>query len=137
MVLINGMSKLVKFREYKTSAGKLVLAGKSAESNEELVEQVGENEIVLHTVEPGSPFVNIKADSGEVTKEDIREAGVFCARYSQDWRDNKGKIKVHVFLGKDIYKQKKMKSGTFGVKKFKEIVVKKIDIESFKLNSED
>ena len=134
---MNSMDKLVKFREYKMSSGKLVLAGKSAESNEDLVEQVGENEIVLHTSEPGSPFVNIKADEKEVTKQDISEAGVFCARYSQDWRDNKRNIKVHVFSGKDIYKQKKMKSGTFGVKKFKEIVVKKSDIEGFKLNSED
>ncbi len=131
------MNKPVKFREYKTSSGKLVLGGKSAESNEELVEQVGENEIVLHTSLPGSPFVNIKSASGEVGKEDIREAGIFCARYSQDWRDNKKNVLVHVFLGKDIFKDKKMKAGTFGVKKFKEIVVKKIEIGSFKLNSED
>ena len=127
----------MKFREFKTSSGKKVLAGKSAENNEELIKHVEKNEDVFHTAKPGSPFVNIKADSKEVTKEDLMEAGIFCARYSQDWRDNKKNIQVHVFLGKDIFKDKKMKAGTFGVRKFKEIVVKKIDIEGFKLNSED
>ncbi len=121
----------MKFREFTTTSGKLVLAGKSAESNEELIKQVDDSEYVFHTKEPGSAFVNIKSDKNEVNKEDIKQAGVFCARYSQDWRDNKKDIIVHVFLGKDIFKDKKMKSGTFGVKKYKEIKVKKSDVLEF------
>lgn len=118
----------IKFREYKTSSGKLVLAGKSAENNEQLIKQAQKDEIVLHTKKPGSPFVNIK---GKASEKDIKEAAVFCARYSQDWRDNKQDVIVHYFKGKDIYKKKGMKLGTFGVKKFKELIVRKKDIEKF------
>ncbi len=120
---------MAKFREFETSSGKKVLGGKSAQNNEELIKQVEPEEIVLHTAKPGSPFVNIK---GKATKKDIEEAAIFCARYSQDWRDNKQDVVVHVFKGKDIYKDKKMKLGTFGVKKFKAIKIKKEDIERFK-----
>jgi predicted ribosome quality control (RQC) complex YloA/Tae2 family protein len=51
---------MTNFREWFTSSGKRVLAGKSANNNEELIKQVERNEIVLHTANPGSPFVNIK-----------------------------------------------------------------------------
>ena len=50
----------MKFREFTTSSGKKVLAGKSAQNNEELVKQIKDNEDVFHTAKPGSPFVNIK-----------------------------------------------------------------------------
>lgn len=125
----------MKFREYKISSGKLVLAGKSAENNEELVAQAKQNEYVLHTAKPGSPFTNIKASMDETSKQDLNEAAVFCAKYSQDWRDNKKDVIVHVFTGKDIYKDKNMKEGTFGVKKLKEIKVKKQEILDFENDS--
>lgn len=116
----------MKFREMKTSSGKLILAGKNAKNNEELISQVGNDEIVLHTVASGSPFVNIK---GKANRKDIKEAAIFCAGHSQDWRNNKRDIKVEKFKGKDIYKEKGMKLGTYGIKKFRLIKVKKKDIE--------
>ena len=121
----------MKFREFETSTGKLVLAGKSAENNEELVSQVGKEEIVLHTAKPGSPFVNIKAKSKEVNKKELKESAIFCASKSKDWRDSKSDVDVHWFYGKDIYKIKGMDKGTFGVKKFKNIKIKKKEIEEF------
>jgi predicted ribosome quality control (RQC) complex YloA/Tae2 family protein len=123
------MSKI--FREFTTKSEKLILAGKNVDSNEALVKQAGQNEFVLHTKERGSPFVNIKAPKNEIVKEDIKEASIICAKYSHDWRDNKKDIIVHIFLGNDIYKEKGMKTGTFGVKKLKEIKVRKEDIEKF------
>ncbi len=119
---------MIKFREYKTTSGKLVLIGKNAENNEHLIKQVGKNEDIFHTSAPGSPFVNIK---GKSNPKDLKEAAIFCAAKSQDWRDNKKDVKVHLFKGKDIYKEKEMKTGTFGVKNFKIINVKKKDIEGF------
>ena len=119
------------FRRFTTTSGKLVLAGKSAETNEELIEQIKENEIVLHTKNPGSPFTNIKADEKELSKKDIKESAIFCAKYSQDWRDNKQDVTVHCFKAKDIYKEKNMKKGTFGVRNFKEIKIKKSEIKNF------
>jgi len=115
-----------KFREMTTSSGKLVLAGKDSKNNEELIRQVEKDEVVLHTAAPGSPFVNIKKRSNA---KDRKEAAIFCARYSQDWRDNKSDVIVHQFKGKNIYKNKLMKIGTFGIRKKKIIKVKRSDIE--------
>ena len=80
----------------------------------------------MHTAKPGSPFCVIQGKPG---KKDIKEAAIICASKSQDWRDNKGDVIVHKFTGKDVYKRKAMKIGTFGVKKFKKIRVKKREIK--------
>ena len=61
---------MVNFREFKTTSGKIVLGGKSAKNNEDLVEQISPKEIVLHTAMPGSPFCNIK---GDASKKDIKD----------------------------------------------------------------
>lgn len=123
---------MTNFRILFTSSGKKVLFGKSAENNEELIGQVEPTEIVLHTAQPGSPFANIKENPTEKpTKKDIKEAAVFCAKFSHDWRNNKNDVIVHVFRGADIYKEKNMKTGTFSVKKFETIKVKKEDILKF------
>lgn len=117
----------MKFREFTTSSGKLVLSGKDRETNEKLIERAEKNNWVLHTKEKGSPFAEIK---GKATKKDIKETAIFIAKFSQDWKKNKKDVKVHYFKGKDIYKTKLMKLGTFGVKKFKEILVKKREIKN-------
>ncbi|MBM3233559.1 DUF814 domain-containing protein [Candidatus Pacearchaeota archaeon] len=119
----------MRFRELKLISGKLALAGKNAETNEKLVKQAGENEIVLHTSSPGSPFVNIKAE--KTSKKDLKEAAIFCAKYSQAWKkpEKKQDIGVDYFLGKNIFKLPGMKLGTFLVKKHKTIIVKKEEIE--------
>lgn len=112
-----------------THSGKLVYAGKNAKNNEELIAQVEPNEDVFHTAKPGSPFVNIK---GRSNKKDRKEAAIFCAKQSQDWRDNKQDVIVHYFKGKDIYKNKLMKLGTFGIRKKKKLIkVKKMEIEKW------
>jgi len=113
------------FRKFQTASGKLVLAGKTAEQNEAVIAQARKEETVLHTEEAGSPFCNIKENA---EKEDIKEAAVFCARYSRDWKKNKKNVEVHIFKARDIYKSKDMKTGTFGVNKFKAITVKKEEI---------
>ena len=119
----------MKFRELVTKAETKILAGKSAENNESLVKQAKSNEEIFHTAKPGSPFVNIK---GKPKRGDIKTAAVFCAAYSQDWRDNKKDVAVHRFKGSDTYKVKGMKTGTFGVKKRTVIKVKKRDIIKLK-----
>ncbi len=121
--------KQPKFREFTTFNGTKILAGKDAESNEELVKQAEKNEEVFHTASPGSPFVNIK---GEAKKSDIKEAAIICAKYSREWKKNKKDVIIHEFKGRNIYKDKLMKLGTFGVEKFKIIKVKKEEIEDFK-----
>ncbi len=114
-----------KFRQFLTKNGTTVLLGKTAKNNEELISQIESNEIVLHTQNPGSPFVNIKE---KPQRGDIKEAAILCANYSQDWRDNKLDVIVHKFKGSDIYKEKGMKLGTFGIKKFKIINIQRKEI---------
>jgi predicted ribosome quality control (RQC) complex YloA/Tae2 family protein len=122
--------KLGNFRKGLTSSGKVMLAGKNAEQNEQVIKQVSEDEVVLHTKAPGSPFVNIKNEDQKISLKDLKEAAVFCAKYSQVWKKSKMKkdVEVHVFKGKDIFKIKGMKLGTFGVKKLKKIIVKKEEL---------
>jgi predicted ribosome quality control (RQC) complex YloA/Tae2 family protein len=123
--------KKENYRKLVLTSGISVLAGKNAEMNEEIIKQSEKNEYVLHTKAPGSPFCNIKEDMKKVSEEDLYETAVFCAKYSQAWKKAKVKkdIEVHVFIGKDIFKKENMKTGTFGVKKTKNIVVKKQDLE--------
>ena len=118
-----------KHRVFTTSAGSVVVGGKNAEQNEELVNNyMGKDELIFHTDMAGSPFCVI---IGEAQKGDEKEAAVFCAKYSRDWKKNKKDVEVHVFKGKDVSKGAGMKVGTFGVKKFKKIVVKKGEVEKF------
>ena len=116
------------FRKYVTSSGLRVFGGKSAESNDELVKSASGNDILLHTSAPGSPFVNV----GEApSKKDLKEAAVFCAKYSADWRDGKRDVVVNKFLRGDMNKSVKMKAGSWSVGKQKMIKVKKVDILAF------
>ena len=119
----------MKFRELTTKAGTKILAGRDARNNEELIAQIKPDEDVFHTESPGSPFVNIK---GKPKRGDIKTAAIFCAAYSQIWRDNKKDVAVHRFKGKDIYKTRAMSLGTFGVRKKTIIKVKKTDIRRFR-----
>jgi predicted ribosome quality control (RQC) complex YloA/Tae2 family protein len=121
-------SKTINFRKYCTTSGKTVLAGKNAEQNELIVAQSGNDEVVIHTKTPGSPFCNIKS---KPNMKDIKEASVFCAAFSKNWKQNKSNVEVHIFKGKDIFKEADMKTGTFGVKKAKSIIIKKEDILKF------
>lgn len=105
-----------------------MLAGKDKETNEFLVEQAEDENIVLHTEEKGSPFAEIK---GKANKKDIYEAGVFVAKFSQDWKKNKKDVVMHYFKARDIYKQAGMPAGTFGVKKAKSVKIKSKDIQKF------
>ena len=116
----------MNFREFITKQGTMVFAGKTAENNEKLIKQIRDSEEVFHTEHPGSPFVNIK---GKPKRGDIKAAAIFCAKYSRDWKKNRKDIFVHRFKGKDIYKSKGMKTGTFGVRKFKRIKVQRADIK--------
>jgi predicted ribosome quality control (RQC) complex YloA/Tae2 family protein len=120
------MTASKNFRKFTTSGHNLVLAGKSAEQNEQIVQQAKPDELVLHTKAAGSPFCNIK---GTAKQQDIKETAVFCARYGREWKENQNNVEVHIFRGKDIYKEKGMKTGTFGVKRHNTIIVKKEEIK--------
>ena len=119
---------MVNFREYITASGLRVFGGKNAENNDELVFAAAVKDVLLHTTAPGSPFVNIKENP---SKQDIREAAIFCAKYSQDWRETKRDVVVNMFKRSDMNKSVMMKKGSWGVKKQESIEVKAVDILKF------
>jgi len=120
--------KEINFRKFCLVSGKEVLCGRDAEQNELVVAQSGNDEAVLHTKAPGSPFCNIK---GKASPADIKETAVICAAFSKDWKQHKSDIDIHVFKGRDIFKEGDMKEGTFGVRKAKSLKVKKENIQKF------
>jgi predicted ribosome quality control (RQC) complex YloA/Tae2 family protein len=121
----------MKPREIILESEAKIFLGKNSENNDELVEKYkGKENIILHTAKPGSPFCVI--EKLNPTKEEVKNSAIICASKSQDWRDNKQDVLVHVFTGKDVYKEKIMKTGTWGIrKKPKLIKVKKQEIEKW------
>ncbi|MGD9276709.1 MAG: hypothetical protein PVJ67_06045 [Candidatus Pacearchaeota archaeon] len=119
----------MKFREITLENGIKILLGKNAESNDELVGQFkGRENIILHTVARGSPFCVI--EKLNPTKKIIYEAGTYCAKFSQDYRNHKSDVMIHEFTGKDVKKPIFLKkTGTWKItKKPKLIKIKKKDI---------
>ena len=119
------------FRIFETSSGKKAFLGKNAENNDELVSKFnGKTNIIMHTAKPGSPFCVF--EKIKVSKKDIQEAAIACSSRSQDWRDNKSDVAIHIFTGKDVYKEKGIKAGTWCLRgKPKKIIVKKKEIQEF------
>lgn len=119
---------MTKFREFELSSGTQIFLGKNAENNDELMKEFKDKEnMILHTIKPGSPFCVI--EKLMPNKDEIKEAGIICAAKSQDWRDNKTDINLHLFSGKEIKKPVFAKTGTWKItSKPKVIKVKKADI---------
>jgi len=112
------MDNYKKYRWFYTSSGKLVLGGKSAKQNDELLHQLkkkDEDRIVSHTSEPGSPFCVILANLLEISQSDIQETAVFTGCFSRAWREGKNSAKVDIFKLSQVHKDKTMKEGTWGV----------------------
>ncbi len=108
-----------KYKWFFTSGGKLVVGGKSALQNDELLarlKRMGGDFFVMHTHEPGSPFCAIIAEDNKVTKKDLEECAVFTGCFSRAWRSGKKKTEVDIFKLGDVSKGGGMKVGTWGVK---------------------
>lgn len=117
----------MNFRKMMLKTGTGIILGKDEDSNDYLMNDFkSKSNIILHTAAPGSPFGVI--EKLKPTKKEIYEAGIFVARYSQDWRDNRQDVKMNVFTGKDISKEKGMKPGLWNVRKSKTTTIKKEDI---------
>ena len=126
---------MTKFREFTLESGIKIFLGKDSKTNDELMKKFkGKENLVLHTVAPGSPFCVI--NNLEPTKKDIKEAGIICALKSQDYRDNRKSVKLHLFKAKDASKPKNLKQGTWTIKnKPKVIKAKKKEIRRCQLDN--
>ncbi len=109
----------MRYKWFFTSTEKLVVGGKSAEQNDELLRKVQkyrEDIIVMHTSSPGSPFSVILASINNITKDDLEECAIFTACFSKSWKEKKSKEKVDIFRLSQLAKSFSMKTGTWAVK---------------------
>jgi len=116
---------MVNFRKFVLESGREIFGGRDSANNDELVFAAKPNDVLIHSVLPGSPFINV---GSEASKVDVKEAAIFCAKFSQAWRDSKRDVAVNVFRRCDMVKDKRMKEGSWRVGKEERVKVKKADI---------
>ncbi|MCK5039698.1 MAG: NFACT family protein [Candidatus Aenigmarchaeota archaeon] len=103
-----------KFHWFFTSGNILVIGGKTAQQNEEVIKKYAKDkDLVFHCDIAGSPFVVLKTSQvkNEATKEDLYEAAVFSAVYSRAWRVGIGAIESYWVEREQV--TKKAPSGEF------------------------
>ncbi|MCD6381670.1 MAG: NFACT family protein, partial [Candidatus Aenigmarchaeota archaeon] len=91
-----------KFRWFVSSDGFLIVLGKDAKTNEELIKKYAKPEdIVLHAEVKGGAFALVKAridgryKPREITPVAIKEAGQMAACYSKAWSLGLGSVQVY------------------------------------------
>lgn len=107
-----------KYRWFYTSSGKLVVGGKNAEQNDDILtrmKKISKDYWVMHTSFPGSPFSIIICDPKKVSRSDLKETAIFTGCFSREWRAKKQKAKIDIFKLSQVHKNSKMKEGTWGV----------------------
>lgn len=107
-----------KYKWFFTKSGKLIVGGKSAESNDNLLNELKSMRkelIVMHTKSPGSPFCAIIAPINAVSKEDLDECATFTGCFSKAWKEGKKSTAVHSFKLSQLNKDNSMKEGTWSV----------------------
>ncbi|MBP1909845.1 ribosome rescue protein RqcH [Methanolobus bombayensis] len=76
-----------RFRWFTSSDGFLVVAGRDADSNEEIVKKYMEKrDIVFHTQDPGAPITLIKTLGKDIPEQTLHETAQFVVSYSSVWK---------------------------------------------------
>lgn len=112
------MENYFNYRWFVTSSDKMVVGGKSAEQNDELLTKLksrSKDFIVMHTSSPGSPFSVILADKKNVSPEDLEQTALFTACFSRAWKERKKSSVVDIFSLSQLSKSPALKSGTWQV----------------------
>lgn len=126
-----------KYRWFYTSTGKLVIGGKSAIQNDELLSSIkksGKEFLVMHTAEPGSPFSVILDNIKEIKPKDKEECAIFTGCFSRAWKSGKKQAKIHSFFTSQLYKHSSMSTGTWGVHPPIEVITVSLNLVLTKQN---
>lgn len=84
-----------KYHWFTTTNDHLVIGGRDASTNEQVVKKHAESDdYVFHTEEPGSPFVVLKRGDHRFSHDDYDEAASFTATYSKAWKNNLSELSV-------------------------------------------
>jgi predicted ribosome quality control (RQC) complex YloA/Tae2 family protein len=77
-----------RYRWFFSSEGFLVVGGRDADTNEELVKRYLEpRDLFLHADVHGAPAVIVKSQGKEIPEHTIREAAEFAVSYSSIWKE--------------------------------------------------
>lgn len=104
-----------KFRWFISSDNFLVIAGKDAQTNEQLIRKhMKSNDLVFHTDITGSPFVLIKnPDNKNIPPQTILEAAEFCGSYSKAWKVGISAVDVYYIKPDQVKKEGGLPTGSF------------------------
>ena len=96
-----------KFRWFVTSDGFLVIGGRNAAMNEEVVSRYMEpRDLFFHTQTPGAPATILKRGQ-EAPETSILEAAQFAATYSALWKEGKYSGEVYYVMPEQVKKAAK------------------------------
>lgn len=76
-----------KYRWFYTSDGFLVIGGRDADQNEEIVKKyMDKKDVFFHAQAHGAPITVVKTEGREITPEAISEVAQFAVSYSSVWK---------------------------------------------------
>ncbi|AGK60550.1 putative RNA-binding protein-like protein [Archaeoglobus sulfaticallidus PM70-1] len=100
-----------RFRWFITSEGFLVIGGRNAKMNEEIVSRYMEkNDLFFHTQVPGAPATILK-NGQSAGEKSLEEAAIFSATYSSLWRE--GKYSGEVYYVRPEQVKRSAKAGEY------------------------
>ena len=104
-----------KFRWVKSSDDFLLVGGKDAETNEQLIRKhMKDSDLVFHTDITGSPFVLIKnPEKKEIPEKTVKEAAEFCGSYSKAWKVGISAVDVYYIKPDQVKKEGGLPTGSF------------------------
>ncbi len=95
-----------RYRWFTSSDGMLVIGGRDAMTNTEVVEKHMEpSDRHLHADIVGAPHVVIKTEGRDVPETTLREAAEFAAMHSRAWREGLGNLDVYWVMPKQVSKR--------------------------------
>jgi predicted ribosome quality control (RQC) complex YloA/Tae2 family protein len=103
-----------KYKWFLTSDGFLVVGGRNAEQNEELVRKHAEDrDWLYHADIAGAAFVLLKTDGKSVTEIGLKEASEFSAANSKAWTRGLGTVDVFAVRPNQATKPQPLPKGSF------------------------
>jgi predicted ribosome quality control (RQC) complex YloA/Tae2 family protein len=93
------------FHWFFSSDGFLVLGGRSAKDNEQLVKKhLGSEDVFLHADIPGGAATIIKTSGKKVPESTFREAAQFAAVFSRAWKESMAAVDVYAVKAGQVSK---------------------------------
>ncbi|KXB08410.1 hypothetical protein AKJ56_01455, partial [candidate division MSBL1 archaeon SCGC-AAA382N08] len=94
------------FRWFYSSQNLLVIAGRDAKTNQEVVEKYMEkNDKYFHADLKGAPHVIVKNDDKEISEVTIEEASQFAGMHSKAWREGLANVDVYWVKPEQVTKE--------------------------------